>query len=117
METWYAIHDEDGRLVSVATVVADPLPKHLTAVRLDEPPRDDQMWDEMARAYVERPAKVLVDRVEDLKAMPDMQAVYDKLSAEEQAALVDAMDKLLGEARYRGESQPVEVLPKTDGEL
>lgn len=35
-DVWFVVHDEAGNSVSVGTVVADPLPAGLTAVRLDD---------------------------------------------------------------------------------
>jgi hypothetical protein len=58
MTMWYAVHDSDGRLRSVGTTLADPLPAELTAVVLaGEPDLAAQVWDEQERAFVERQAE------------------------------------------------------------
>lgn len=58
--TVYAIHDTTGRLVSVGTIVADPLPKALTAVALTDPDGralldGSGLWDQATRAVQPAP--------------------------------------------------------------
>lgn len=36
MSTWYAVYDESGEAVSFGTVLADPLPPHLSVVVLED---------------------------------------------------------------------------------
>lgn len=63
--TVYAIHETtSGKLVSVGTIVADPLPVGLTVVELSNPDairlRDGTgRWDPVTRAVVDRPASEL----------------------------------------------------------
>lgn len=65
MTTWYAIHNADGELVSLGTVLADPLPAGLAATVLDgEPDLAAQQWDSVARAFVPRPAPRIIDPYE-----------------------------------------------------
>lgn len=53
---WYAVHDATGRLVSLGTVLTDPLPANLSAVELaGEPDPTAQQWDADRRAFVPRP--------------------------------------------------------------
>lgn len=62
---WYAVHDESGRLLSVGTTLADPLPDGLTAVVLaGEPDLASQQWDEAARDFVSRPQARVMDPYE-----------------------------------------------------
>jgi hypothetical protein len=33
--TWHLVHDQSGNAVSIGTVLADPMPDHLTVIELD----------------------------------------------------------------------------------
>jgi hypothetical protein len=52
---WWAVVDGDGALVSVGTVLADPLPDGLTAVEVAGP-GDGRPWDPQAQAWGDAPA-------------------------------------------------------------
>ena len=110
---WYAVYSSaTGRLVSVGQVVADPLAGDWVASLLAGRPGDGEVWDEGARQFVARPAKVLVDRLQDLVTNPDysdFQTVYNALSAANKKRLADALARLLGRARYRAAGEPVEL--------
>lgn len=62
--TTYALHrSDDGQLVSVGTVVADPLPDGLTAVQLADADADglatgSRQWDASTRACIATPGWV-----------------------------------------------------------
>ena len=51
---WFAVLDTDGAPVSVGTVLADPLPKGLTAVEVDGP-SEGRPWDAQAKAWGPKP--------------------------------------------------------------
>lgn len=108
---WYALHDGNGRLVSVGTVLADPLPPGMTAVDLGATAPDFRasMWDETTRLFVARPAPLLVDRLDDLRAMPGVQALWNSLSGAQKLVLGNALITLLGGARYRKANHPTTV--------
>jgi len=70
------------------------------------------MWDAATRSYIARPAKVLVDRLQDLLSDPDYsdwQTVYNALNATRKAQVQAALIRLLGRARYRNPGEPVEI--------
>lgn len=108
--TWYAVHDGNGRLVSVGEVLTDNLPADLTAVQLQAAPDfRSSMWDEATRSFVARPMPVLIDRLDDLRAMAGVQALWNSLNATQRQTLANALIALLGGARYRKASQSVAV--------
>ena len=109
--SYYAIYETaTGRLVSLGDVVASPLPQGLTAVDIGRAvDLRDQVWDQASKAFIARPAPVLIDRLEDVKAMTGMAVLWSSLSAAQKLVLGNAIIKLLGGARYRKASQPVEV--------
>lgn len=45
-EQWYAvIEKKTGALVSVATIVANPLPDHLAIVEIEDRPTEPSFWN------------------------------------------------------------------------
>lgn len=74
---WFAVIDNlSGQLLSLTTIVADPLPAGLVALNLaDQPDLATQMWDEATRSFVARPAKVLRDIVDLILADSDLPAL------------------------------------------
>jgi len=110
---WYAVHDTlTGRLISIGQVIADPMPPNQVALPLVDRPADTQVWDETLRQFVVRPAKVSVDRLQDLVTNPaysEFQTAYNALSAANRQRLADALARLLGRARYRAAGEPVEL--------
>lgn len=109
--TWYAVYETTtGRLVSIGDQVADPLPDGLIAAELaSAPDLRSVMWDNVARAFTNRPAPVLVDRLDDLRAMPGVTALWNSLNGTQKTVLANALIALLGGARYRKSGQPVAV--------
>ena len=107
---WFAVAEEEtGRLVSVATVVASPLPPGLIALPLPTRPPDDEMWDAGSQSFVPRPPKVLVDRLDDLKADPRFAAMLNALNAADQAGVLGAIGELLGTERFRNEDESAKI--------
>jgi riboflavin biosynthesis pyrimidine reductase len=83
--TWYAIHDADGVLVSIGTVLADPMPGHLTAVALSDEDADILVrqggrWDPDTRSVVVVTVEPEPDPIADLAAtIAAQQAQIDAL--------------------------------------
>lgn len=70
-DQWYAIvRTSDSELVSVATVLAEPLPKDLETIPLDHPPDwSAEIWDNATKSLIPRPAPPPPkDRVDDIMA-------------------------------------------------
>jgi hypothetical protein len=109
---WFAVYESTtGRLVSVGQQVADPLPAGLTAAQLGQRPADNQMWDTATRAFVARPAKVLVDRLlTDLLSNPafsELQTAYNSLSAANKTRIRNGLILFLGRLRWRAQGEAV----------
>lgn len=51
-EVWYAVCEDDGSLVSIGTVVADPLPKGLVVYEIPERPFVPSIWDKQEHKFV-----------------------------------------------------------------
>ena len=112
--TWFAIHEiATGRLVSVGTVIADPLPPGLISKSLGpNRPSDSKMWDEATLTFVARPVKVLVDRFDnDLLTnvqFIQFQNVYNGLNPGQKKQVRDDLVKWLGGVRFRNKnSSPI----------
>jgi hypothetical protein len=107
---WFAVYESGtGRLVSVAQTVADPLPAGLAAAELGQRPADSQMWDTTTRTFVARPAKVIVDRLQDLADDPELSAVWTRLTATQRTALRNRLIRLLGQYRFRSQATGVDL--------
>lgn len=105
-----AIYDTaTGQLISIGSVWPDPLPPGLSfAEYVDQPDLSVVVWDEAARDFIPRPAKVLIDRLEDLLADPrfaDFQNLWQSLNASRRQQVRDALILLLGRRRWRTPSQ------------
>lgn len=107
--TWYCYYDDTGRLVSQGSLDT-PAPDGLTRLELPAKPPDSQMWDESTRSFVPRPAKVLVDRLQDLADDPELVAVWQQLTVAQRQVLRDRLGRLLGQYRYRNEAQPQDLI-------
>lgn len=71
--TWYAVYETaTGRLKSLGTVLANPMPVEFTVQVLAAEPASDQMWDEATRTFVPRPAKIILDLVDKIMADADL---------------------------------------------
>ena len=114
---WYAVYNSvSGRLDSVGTRVAEALPPDVVAVELAEEPTAAMMWDEAARAFVPRPAKVLADRLQDILNHPDygddIQLLWNSLNSTQRTRLRNGLIKLLGRARWRNQATPITIEPE-----
>ena len=104
---YFAVYETaTGRLKSLGTVLADPLPVGLTVLDIGSPPPDNEMWDATITSFIPRPPKVFIDRLEDLKNKPQFKTVWQTLNAQQKDSIKTALIWLLGKARFRGENQP-----------
>lgn len=98
-----------GRLLSVGSVWPAELPVGMAYAEYPTPPDlDNTAWDEALQDFKARPAKVLVDRLEDLINDPkyaDFQTAWNNLSPTRKTALRSAIILFLGRFRYRTPSQ------------
>jgi len=74
--TTYLIHDEDGNAVSIGTVLADPMPDHLTVVELDAADVDllaagRGLWDADTLSVVVKPEHLWPPSPDDVELVPD----------------------------------------------
>ena len=91
-----------GRLVSLGSVLANPLDASLSAVDLGSKPADSLMWSDASRTFVARPAKVLVDRLQDLlDYYPDFLTVWNSLTTQRKNLIRTALIQFLGSKRFR----------------
>ncbi len=104
---YFAIYETaTGRLRSLGTVLADPMPPEFTVVDIGSAPADNTMWDEATRTFIPRPPKVFVDRLEDLRNRPEFRQVWNTLNQTQKDAMRQALIWILGAERFRGENQP-----------
>lgn len=111
--TWFAVYDSTtGDLKSVGTVIAPQAAldaQNLTAVQLAGKPDDATMWDKTSKAFVARPAKVLVDRLQDFLDDTNFLAVWNGLSAGQKNAVRTTMIRILGKRRFRNAADTPEI--------
>ena len=113
---WTAIYmTATGQLISVGTVVADPLPETMTALVLAQQPTAVDVWDVSARQFVARvaetPADRLLDVLTDSAYAADLQAVWAILSGAQRTLLRNGLNRLLARFRYRAASEPLSLEP------
>lgn len=107
---WYAHYDTTtGELLSVGTVVPDPLPGGTDVVVLSDPPSSLVIWDTTLRNFVLRDPPLLVDRVLDLVGDASLAGVWAALDTTQQDALKSRIGQLLGPYRMRFDFQPVDL--------
>ena len=111
---WYAICETaSGRLISLGEADVAPVIVGATALTLaGAPDLQVQVWDEATRAFVARPAKVLVDRLQDLLSNPayaDFVTAYNALNAANKTRLRNMLIQLLGRRRWRASGEAVEL--------
>lgn len=107
---WTAIFDQaSGRLISVGDVVGS-LPSGVSTLTLAGPPDlATQMWDETSRSFVSRPAKVFVDRIQDLADDPVLSTVWSRLTAAQRTTLRNRLVTLLGKYRFHSTSSSTDL--------
>jgi len=111
---WYALYDtSSGKLESIGS--AEELPQLLGKAALllpEQPDLSAQMWDETSRVFVARPAKVLIDRLDDIQTNPnfaDFMTAYNSLNAANKTRLRNMIIRLLGKRRFRASQETVEI--------
>ena len=114
MPNWFAIYEEaNGRLESLGTIKASPLPPGLAFKLFSVKPSDEDMWDEATLSFVPRPPKVLVDRFDnDLLNNPKFKGfreVYDSLPKADQNKIRKVIRTLLGIELKRSQSESDEI--------
>ena len=102
---WFAIYQiSDGTLVSLATVVADPLPAGLTKKQVRERPKNHQ-WNVTTLDWeLEPPPPPDVDRVDEF-----LTRVAVSLTGSDETKVRDELVALLGDSRFRDPSDSYEV--------
>jgi hypothetical protein len=104
-DVWYAIVRElDGKLVSLATVLPQEIPGHEAKELPEKPDLNAVMWDETTASFVARPAKVLVDRWEELKVHTDYSEGWGKVSLADKTDMEKAILEMLGTKRFRNQA-------------
>lgn len=99
---WYAVYvASNGRLRSIGTIVASPLPPGLASVELAQRPTDAEEWDETTRTFIPSVPPVVIDRMDDLRDDPTLPAIWAKLTAAERTTLRTVIIRLLGPRRFR----------------
>jgi len=110
---WWAIHEiATGRLESIAQVIADDATlaaRGLTKKSIPGPAGNNEIWDEPTLAFVQRPAKVFIDRLNDLIAKPNFMDVWNTLTPPQKTKAKNAIIWLLGKRRYRLSEVPPEL--------
>jgi len=111
---WFAyIKTSDGALISLGTALTTPLPVDTTVLPLTIDPTDTQwMYDQTSRTFIARPAKVLIDRLQDIitnVAYQDLIDVWQTLNTNNRNKLRNGLIKLLGKQRWRGATEVVEL--------
>lgn len=132
---WHCIVEKaTGRLVSItsedwevdnAARIArgvNPLPDTVVVISVqDRPDFSVVMWDAPTKVFVPRPAKVIVDRLDELRnradEFPTLAALIQRIPSGQRAAaqaeLRLALRKLLGPFRWAAENEPIPLGPET----
>lgn len=124
---WYGLVAADGDLVSIGTEAmfeGGIRPEGSTYANCDiiefgnqSPNFSQKIWDKNLRALVNRPAPILISRLDDIEswllADPDFQAMWSGLNATRRQQLRNGwrrvIARLLGANQWRGESDEVEI--------
>lgn len=112
--TWYAIFETaSGRLESIGERDDALRTARLESVALDAAPDlSSVMWDETTRDFVARPAKVLVDRLDDIQSHPDASdflTAFNSLNAANRTRVRNFLIWLLNRYRYRNQSESLRL--------
>lgn len=105
---WYYLYDlATGRLLSEAS---DPPQPAVGQAVVSRATRADSsvMWDAVTAAFVARPPKVILDRIDDLNNDPNLSAVWTRLTVAQRTVLRNRLIALLGYRRFRGSGEPVD---------
>lgn len=110
---WYAyIDDANGALLSLSQIQFT-VASGISVVQLSIDPTDPQwMYDQAQRLFVARPAKVIIDRLQDMLTDPnyaDFVTVWNNLTAARKTLLRNMLIRLLGGKRFRAAGETVEL--------
>lgn len=112
---WFAyVEDATGLLVSIGTIDQPSLPAGIVqiAANVPDPLEPKWVWDTATRSFINRPAKVLIDRWQDLltsASYSDFQTVYNALNATRKQQIQAVLLRLLGTQRWRSASEGTEL--------
>lgn len=111
---WYAVVDSTtGRLESVGQSKASDerlATRGLETIELAGEPNRNEMWDEATRAFVPRPPKIRIDRVDELLADPS----FARLTPRQERDIRARLESFLGPFRWRSTSSPPDLGTETD---
>lgn len=88
MALWFAVYEkESGNLVSVGTVLTDPMPEHLAVSEIGDREDANELhekyeWDSANRQFVEKPPAPAVEQ--DLSNMPQLMEQFAQFLKEKQ---------------------------------
>jgi hypothetical protein len=100
--SWYYIYSvSDGRLISETDTLPTGLVASLSFITLANRADKNVMWDESTRAFIARPAKVLMDRLQDLLDDAGFADAYNSLSVARRNAIRNRAITILGTRRFR----------------
>jgi hypothetical protein len=103
-----------GRLVSVGTDANPSPPAGVTELQIASLPNlATQTWDAATRTFVARPAKVLIDRLDEILTHPDygadIQALWATLNTTNRTRLRNGLIRLLGRYRFRSQGETLNL--------
>lgn len=96
-EQWWAVIDSTGEAVSFGTVLADPLPAGLVALKVTQQPDEKKRWDAATKALVDVPPPI--DPVDSFDADPTVTAILAKLTKADQATLIAKLEASFGKGK------------------
>ena len=99
---WFAVYQtRDGRLVSIGTVVADPLRSGLAKKEIRAPQEAGTQWDSESLSFMASPPSPPdVDRVEEF---------IDRLTKMDASEIRNKLTVLLGDYRWRAATDDYEM--------
>jgi hypothetical protein len=103
-----------GRLVSVGTTANPSPPPGVTEVEIAAMPNLlTETWDAATHTFIARPAKVLIDRlneiITDSQYADDIVALWNTLNAANRTRLRNGLIRLLGRYRFRSQGEPLNL--------
>lgn len=110
--TWRAFFDATTGQLRSLTDGEEPLPTGCGETSTPTYPYPALMWDAAARGFTTRPAKVVIDRLQDILTAAqyaDLQGVWTSLTAAQKTALRNGLIRLLGAHRYRAQAERTEL--------
>lgn len=109
MALFAVVEDATGKLLSIGSVVVDPLPAGIVVLPIVGPP--DGIWNPTTRSFTARPPDPVVDRLQDALNHPALAAAWTRLQPAHRTALRKWLVWLLGSRRFRAPQEEVTVDP------